>query len=565
MTWLTRSGRPLPPAITGQAAGMAADPVNRREFLALASSFGASTATAYAMLGLAQPARAQAADANAAPSERTDVRIQMEVRPLADPRTFDWFQAANVTRGWLEYLVSYENDGTFRPQLLEAWEISEDAQHYTLHLRPGVTWNDGAPFTAGDVAHNIARWCDRTVPANSMAGRFAVLVDPETDRLLHGAVETIDAHTVALHLPRPDISLIAGMADYPAAIVPRGFDPETMMENPVGTGPYLPERVEPRRGAVLVRNDAHDWWNAGNGAWMERIEFIDLGTDPASYAAAALAGQIDMTHSVEGEFIDVFDAMEGWVQNTVITAATIVIRGNQKAEIDGRKPYADQRVRRALQLAMSNAILLELGYNDRGELAENHHVSPLHPAYAPMPPPVLDPAAAKALMEEAGFADFEHELVSLDDNWRRNTADAAAALLTDAGIKVRRKIVPGVDFWANWVRYPFSTTDWGHRPLGVQTYALAYRSGEPWNEFGWSNPRFDALLEDALATLDIDKRRAIMAELEALVREDAVTVQPYWRRLFNHTVEGLQGGGHNIAFEIRPAELRWSQAGRKGP
>jgi peptide/nickel transport system substrate-binding protein len=49
-----------------------------------------------------------------------------------------------------------------------------------------------------------------------------------------------------------------------------------------------------------------------------------------------------------------------------------------------------------------------------------------------------------------------------------------------------------------------------------------------------------------------------MAQLEALVRSDAVTVQPYWRTLTNHTRQGLEGGAHHIAFEIRPAELRWT-------
>ncbi|UXX83137.1 ABC transporter substrate-binding protein [Roseovarius pelagicus] len=557
MSWLTRSGRPLPRSIVEQADHARDDGVSRREFLALASSFGASTATAYAMLGLSAPARADTGESEPSAANGAAVRIQMEVRPVGDPRSFDWFQAANVTRGWLEYLVTYENDGTFLPQLLQDWEISHDARRYTLRVRPGVTWNNGVPFTSADVARNIARWCDKSAPGNSMAGRFAVLVDPDTGQLIDGAVTTPDDLTVIVNLPRADISLIAGMADYPAAIVPAGFDPDNMMEAPIGTGPYLPERVTPGVGAVLVRNDSHRWWNAGNGAWMERIEFIDLGTDPASYAAAAEAGRIDMTHSVEGDFVEVFGGMDGWVENDIITAATIVIRPNQKAEVDGTTPYADVRVRRALQLAMSNEILLELGYSDRGILAENHHISPLHPEYTAMPLPEYDPAAARALMAEAGMADFEHELVSLDDNWRRNTADAAAALLRDAGINVRRTIVPGAIYWTNWMNFPFSTTDWGHRPLGVQTYALAYRSDEVWNEFGWANAEFDAALEEALATLDIDKRRALVGRCQKLLRDEGVTVQPFWRRLFNHTVEGLSGGEHHIGFEIRPAELRW--------
>ncbi|WP_138933350.1 ABC transporter substrate-binding protein [Roseovarius arcticus] len=556
-----RSGRALPRWLCEQAARLrqsadGPDRSDRREFLALASAFGASTATAYTLLGLPAPAAAQEVPADDAP--RTDVRIQMLVRAVADPRKLDWFQAANFTRGWLENLLSYENDGTFRPQLLEDWQISDDASHYTLNVRRGVTWNDGAPFTAADVARNIAGWCERGVPGNSMAGRFDVLIDPDTGRAIEGAITQPDAYTVELQLPRPDISLIAGMADYPAAIVPESFDEETMLENPVGTGPYLPELLVPGQRGVLVRNEAHNWWNAGNGAWMERIEFIDTGTDPLAAYAAAEAGLIDMTHSIEGAYVDAFASINNWRTHDIRTAATIVIRPNQLAEVDGVRPYADVRVRRALALAMSNEVLLELGHAGRGEVAENHHVSPLHPAYAPMPPPEFDPAAALALMTEAGMEDYEHDLVSIDDAWRRNTADTAAALLQDAGLKVRRTILPGTVYWAGWSEFPFSTTDWGHRPLAVQTYALAYRSGEAWNEFGWSNPEFDALLSDALATLDIEARRAIMAQLEALVRNDAVTVQPYWRTLTNNTRADLAGGAHHIAFEIRPAELRWT-------
>lgn len=555
--------RHLPDWLVRQAARVrrkgAADPMDRREFLAMASSFGASASAAYAMIGLTAPAAAQQSATQSASGERAalrEVRIQMLVRDVGDPRALDWFQAANFTRGWLENLVSFENDGTFLPRLLDGWRISEDAATYVLSVRRGVRWNDGTDFTAADVVRNIRRWCDRSAPGNSMAGRFEVLIDPATGQAIDGAIAQTGPHEVTLSLPRPDISLIAGMADYPAAIVPPDFDAATMLENPVGTGPYLPEMLEPGRRAILVRNTAHDWW--GDGPFMERIEFIDTGTDPLAALAAAEAGDVDMTHTVEGAYVDVFETLEGWERHDIRSAATVVVRPNQLAEVGGVRPYADIRVRRALQLAMDNAVLLELGHADHGEVAENHHVSPLHPSYAPMEAPVFDPALARQLMIKAGMQDFVHELVSIDDSWRRNTADAAEALLLDAGIKVRRIILPGPVYWEGWASFPFSTTDWGHRPLAVQTYALAYRSGEAWNEFGWSNPEFDALLSEALATLEIEARRAIMARLEALVREDAVTVQPYWRTLTNHTRAGLAGGAHHIAFEIRPAELRWT-------
>lgn len=553
MTFFTRTGKALPKAVVDSAAKIGADPVNRREFLAIASTFGATAATAYAMLGLAPPARA------AGPRQTGGtVRIQMEVRAMKDPRTFDWSQIANFTRGWLEYLVAYHNDGTFTPVLLENWEVNEDATEYTLHVRKGVSWNNGDPFTAEDVARNIEGWCDKSVEANSMAGRFATLIDETTGKAADGTIRVIDSHTVKLVLPKPDISLIAGMADYPAAIVHSSFDPETMLENPIGTGPYLPESLEVGVKGVLVRNENHQWWNAGNGAYMDRIEYIDYGTDPAAWVAAADSDEVDMLYSVDGDFIDIMGAMDGWTQHEVVTMATIVIRPNQLAEVDGIKPYADPRVRRALVMATDNNVLLELGHGGRGVVAANHHVGPAHPEYADIGMPPHDPEAAMKLLEEAGMADFEHELVSIDDGWRKDTTDAVAAQLRDAGIKVRRTVLPGSTFWNDWTKYPFSSTNWNHRPLGVQIWALAYRSGEAWNEFGYSNPEFDALLEQALATADVDKRRELMARGERILQEDAVTLQPYWRSLYNHTKSNLAGGAHHITFEIWPDQLAWT-------
>ncbi|MCW8842196.1 MAG: ABC transporter substrate-binding protein, partial [Rhodobacteraceae bacterium] len=208
--------------------------------------------------------------------------------------------------------------------------------------------------------------------------------------------------------------------------------------------------------------------------------------------------------------------------------------------------------------AVDNNILLELGHDNRGVTAANHHVGPAHPEYADIGKPKHDPAAALALLKEAGMEDFEMEIHSIDDAWRKNTTDAVAAQLRDAGFKVKRTILPGSTFWNDWTKYAFSSTNWNHRPLGVQIWALAYRSGEAWNEFGYANPEFDAVLEQALATADVEKRRALMAKGEAILQEDAVTIQPYWRSLYNHTKPGLEGCAHHISFEYRPAEMYWT-------
>jgi peptide/nickel transport system substrate-binding protein len=558
MIYYTRTGKPLPKSILDSAEAAKKDPVNRREFLAVASAFGATAVTAYSMIGMAVPALA-ASHANT--KQGGTVRFQMEVRAMKDPRTYDWGQMANVSRGWLEYLAIWENDGTFTPALLESWEINEDATEYTLNVRKGVKWNNGNDFTAEDVARNIEGWCDKELEGNSMAGRFASLVDKATGKAIVGAVEVVDSHTVRLNVPVSDITLVAGMADYPAAIVPAGFNADTMMDNPIGTGPYLPESLEVGVKAVLVRNPDHTWWatEITGGPFIDRLEYIDYGTDPSAWIAAAEAEEVDAFYSMEGEYIDIMATLDGWVEHSIATASTIVIRPNQLAEVDGKKPYADKRVRQAISMAVDNAILLELGYAGKGIVADNHHVGPMHPEFAEIPPRKIDPAGAKALMAEAGMADFEHELMSIDDAWRKDTTDVVAAQLRDAGIKVKRTILPGSTFWNDWVKYPFSSTNWNARPLGVQIWALAYRSGEAWNEFGWANEEFDTLLTEALATPDVEKRRAIMARGQAMIQDEGITIQPYWRSLYNHTKDGLVGAEHHIGFEYHPARMAWTE------
>lgn len=523
---------PFHPLIRQVAKDFEAGLISRRMFLSQSTALGVSAACAVMLAGRSHPAQAQAQPAI---RQGGTLRIQQSVKALKDPRAYDWSELGNQTRGFLEYLVEYQRDGRFVGMLLRDWEVNEDATQYRLHLRQGVRWNNGDPFTASDVAHNVARWCDSRFPGNSMSSRMTALSDPATGQMREDALSIEDAHTVRLDLSMPDVTLIANLSDYPAAIVHPSFEGDDPFAHGIGTGPFRPVDLAVGESCVLERHPDHIWWGSDvlGGPYLDRIEFVDYGTDPAVWVAAAEADEVDLLYESVGDFIDILDA-QGWVKSTTETAATCVIRANQTAEIDGQRIYSARDLRHALALATENSICLELGYGGRGSVAANHHVSPMQPDYADIGPAEYDPEAARALVEGVSLLDFEHELITVDDEWQRNTGDAVAAQLRDAGLTVRRRIIPGNSFWQSWKDYPLSLTQWNHRPLAVQVLALAYRSGAAWNESGFANAEFDALLDQAMAQSDESHRQATMARLEALLRDEAVIIQPYWRRLYNH-------------------------------
>ena len=177
-----------------------------------------------------------------------------------------------------------------------------------------------------------------------------------------------------------------------------------------------------KRGNVDSGGAFTKYW--GDEPYLDRLEFTDYGTDPAGEIAAFEGEDCHVNYQTTGDYIDVHEGL-GMNIEEAVTAATVIARVNV-----GVAPYDNKKVRHALQMAVDNQVITDIGFQGRGSAAENHHVCPIHPEYAdigvtPVSGLASDKAAAKAMMDDSGHGDFEHELISIDDQWRRDATDAS--------------------------------------------------------------------------------------------------------------------------------------------
>lgn len=508
--------------------------IDRREFLRTSTLLGLSSAAAYGMVanitgeGLIPEARA--ADM---PRGGT-LRIAMPVSALDSPHTYAWLET-DITRQVCEFLTRTGQDNITRPSLLESWQPSEDLKTWTLNLRRDVKWHDGRPFVADDVVWNLNHVLDAEV-GSSMLGLMQSYMLEEYDtgakddagapvmstRLwADNAIEKVDEHTVRLNCKEPQLAVPEHLFHYPMHII----DPAEKGQFGVGsngTGPF--ELVELKVGEKAVLKARKDYW--GTGPFVDEFILVDLGEESATNFAALVSDQVDGMREVDIGLLDQVNAVPDLVVYSTATAQTAVARMRPE-----HKPFDDARVRKAMRLAIDPERVLEIAHRGKGLAANHDHVCQIHPEYADIGPAKRDVAAAKKLLAEAGYPDgIDVEIAAkADPAWELVAVQVMQQQWKEAGIRVNINNMPATSYWDVWDKVPFGFTEWTHRPLAVMVLSLAYRTGAPWNESGYSNPEFDRLLTQAEGIADPVARSKVMAEIQTLMREDGPVVQPLWR------------------------------------
>jgi peptide/nickel transport system substrate-binding protein len=346
------------------------------------------------------------------------------------------------------------------------------------------------------------------------------------------AIQKVDDFTVRLNGKSAQLAVPEQLFHYPLLIM----DPAENGEFKVGsngTGAFTLVANEVGRKQVLKAKPGY--W--GGGPNLDQIEFIDLGDDPAAAVSALASRQVDGLYQADVVQLDALQKLPHVQLYQVTTAQTAVAR------MQPVKPFDDKRVRQAMRLAIEPNVVLQVAHRGLGQPGEHHHVSPVNPDYAKLAAVSRDIARARRLLADAGYPNgLDLEIACKPDPaWELLAVQAMVEQWKEAGIRVKINVMPSTQYWEVWTKVPFGFTTWTHRPLGVMSLALAYRTGVPWNESKYSNAEFDRLLAMAEGTLDIAARRELVARLEAILQDDGPIVQPLWRAILTFHDKRVQG------------------------
>ncbi|MBZ4660704.1 MAG: diguanylate cyclase [Desulfacinum sp.] len=519
-----KTHHPLIPELKAQ---MERGGLSRRDFLRYATLLGLSATVAGRMAGLVLPREVWAGSIR----RGGILKVSSQVHKVTHPAQFSWIAPANQLRHVAEYLTLTDSDNITHPYLLEKWEASEDLKTWTLHLRKGVKFNNGDPFTADDVVFTLDQWLNKDV-ASSMLGLMSGYLDPT-------GIEKVNAHQVRLHLKRPEIAVPEHLFHYPALVLNHRTFEGDFIKNPHGTGPYT--LVEYREGERCVLKARSDYWQKGADGkplpYLDGMEFIDMGGEMAPHIAAIKTGEVDVIDPGDMGGTDIFLALKDDPNIRVLPVTTGQVRVlRMRVDI---KPWTDNRVRQALKLCQNREKILALAYHNQGLLGQDFHIYPKHPEYCAKPIPKYDPDRARELLKQAGYPNGLDVNLAVGSDWS-DVVRYAEILKEDAapaGFRIHIQTMPASQYWEKWTEVDLGITPWTHRPLGTMVLNLGYVADDegkpvPWNETRWVDKEFCDLVAKASGILDVEERRKVFCILEEIMMERGPVGISYWRNVW---------------------------------
>jgi peptide/nickel transport system substrate-binding protein len=471
-----------------------------------------------------------------APASAADLRLGVAVEPDSiDPHYHNFGGNKGLMPNLFEALTATDAQDHLTPDLAVSWRLIDDAT-WEFKLRPNVTFSDGAPLTADDVAFAIERVPNVPTTVTDMSEYVKPIA----------RVEVVDPLTVHFHTKGP----FPLAPEYLSAIgiVSRrhGEGASTPDYNSgkaaIGTGPF--RFVSWARGdkVVLARNES--WWG-GRPVWDNvTIRYIK---NPASRLAALLAGDVDLIDQVS---VQDFSRVKNDARFTVasglsddIVGFVFDVQDHSSPTITGdddkpltANPFRDRRVREAVSLAIDRAAIRDRIMNGQSD-PDNQYMKAGQYGYDPALPSIQsDPQQARNLLTAAGYPNgFKLGVACQNDRFVNDATicQTVAQMLTRVGIVTTPEVMPHAVWVPRANRHEFSlftyfwTIDTPEPSLMLISQLETpdtVRGRGAFNRGVYSNPEFDATLDQALVTLDRDTRETLLIKATDIAFRDYALV-----------------------------------------
>lgn len=473
-------------------------PTGRRRPLAVVAALGA------ALLVLAGCATATPADTSTdAAAAVYRIGISDPGAEL-DPLTVADGDAQLITGLVTEQLLSFTADGEVLPRLATSWEASDDGLTWTIGLRDGATFNDGAPVTSADVVSTFDAIIgeDSVSPAKSA---FAGILD---------TVAATDDSTVTFTLARPFSDFPRLLAGSNTGILPAGYEAGSWLDDPVGAGQFLLKDYKVGQSVTYVKNP--DYWNADE-IHLDGIE-LKIYKDPQAIVLAFQAGEIDRI-TVSPEVlatvnVDDYDTLSAGYSHFYGVHLNVTT-----------PPFDDVTIRQALAWAIDRDAIVDLVF---GGTATPGNDIPVLPDY--LPQPVGIEQRAQDLDKVAELLHGRTVSFTITTSFQLYGEVLQQQLNAIDGFDVKLEVLSDEQYYAEgddspWLNAPLTITSWGKR-VPSQYYGLFYAEGAAWNAAHYANPALGALVADFDATTDEAEREQLLTEIAQTEWTDVPTIIP---------------------------------------
>lgn len=420
--------------------------------------------------------------------------------------------------------LRFDDNWKPQPYLAESWELAEDGKSLTLHLRKDAFFHDGKPITSEDVAFSLMA-IKQNHPFESMLAPVE-------------KVETPDKYTAVIRMNKPHPAIILAMSPALAPILPKhiygdGKDLKTHPRNSkdvVGSGPFKFVDFEPGRRVVLERFDKY--FLKGK-PYLDKI-VIDVSPDTAATTLAFERGSIQMmpffSRTVDLRRMQANKQIAMTPKGYEGVGAMDWLAFNLK-----KKEFSDVRVRKAIAYAI-DMNFINKALNAGLSVSANGPIVPSSPfATKDLVTYPVDLKKAAALLDEAGYkveGDKPRMKLIMDfvpgSGGAKTLAEYIAAQLRKLNIATEVRTSADFPSWAKRMAerdYDLSIDtvfNWGDPVIGVhRTYLTSNIKPAVWtNTQNYSNPKVDALLEQAGQEMDLAKRKALYAEFQKIVTDE---------------------------------------------